>query len=113
MAGNFSYLELCARIFKALGHPSRLRMVESLLDGERSVCQIQEIIGTDISTVSKHLSILKGAGILHSERRGTTIYYSLRMKCATNLLILVANFVGQSLQEQVEVLSQTIRSTSK
>ncbi len=111
MAGNFSYLELRARIFKALGHPSRLRMVESLLDGERSVCQIQEIIGSDISTVSKHLSILKETGILHSERRGTTIYYSLRMKCASELLILVGNFVGQRLEEQLKAVSQSVKST--
>lgn len=82
-------------------------MVESLLDGELNVCQIREIIGTDISTVSKHLSILKDAGILGSERRGTTVYYSLRMKCVMNLLIFVGNFAGQMLEEKIESLPKT------
>jgi DNA-binding transcriptional ArsR family regulator len=106
MGCTSNYLELRARIFKALGNPSRLRMVESLLAGELNVCQIREIIGSDISTVSRHLSILKAAGILGSERKGTTVYYSLRMKCAMNLLIFIGNFAGQMLEEKIEALGQ-------
>ena len=63
MDGKTYYLELRAKILKALGHPSRLKMVESLFEGERCVCELQAIVGSDISTVSKHLSILKDAGI--------------------------------------------------
>ncbi len=106
MDANAYYLELCAKIFKALGHPSRLKMVECLFDGERCVCELQAIVGSDISTVSKHLNILKEAGILQDERRGTNIYYSLRMKCVANFLTCVEDFVGRRLEEQIEMLSQ-------
>ena len=107
MDGNAYYLELRAKIFKALGHPSRLKMVEGLVDGERCVHEIQEMVGSDISTVSKHLNILKEAGILQDERRGTNIYYSLRMKCVANFLSCVEDFVGRRLEEQIKMLSQS------
>ncbi len=107
MDSNAYYLELRAKIFKALGHPSRLKMVESLFAGERCVCELQAMVGSDISTVSKHLNILKEAGILQDERRGTNIYYSLRMKCVANFLGCVEDFVGERLQEQIKMLSQS------
>ena len=47
-----------ANIFKALGHPTRLRIAEQLQDGEKCVCEFVDEIGTDFSTVSKHLSVL-------------------------------------------------------
>jgi DNA-binding transcriptional ArsR family regulator len=89
-----------AKVFKALGHPSRLLMVEALGQGERCVCELRELVGSDISTVSKHLSVLKEAGIVHDERRGTSIYYSLRMQCVTTFLGCVRRFFDQQLEEQ-------------
>ncbi len=113
MDGKTYYLELRAKIFKALGHPSRLKMVESLFDGERCVCELQATVGSDMSTVSKHLNILKEAGILQDERRGTNIYYSLRMKCVANFLGCVEDFVGTRLEEQIKMLSQARTSSLK
>jgi DNA-binding transcriptional ArsR family regulator len=113
MDSDAYYLELRAKIFKALGHPSRLKMVESLFAGERCVCELQEIVGSDISTVSKHLNILKEAGILQDERRGTNIYYSLRMKCVANFLNCVEDFVGERLEEQIKMLSQSKAFSSR
>lgn len=113
MDGKDYYLESRAKIFKALGHASRLKMVESLFDGERCVCELQALVGSDMSTVSKHLNILKEAGILRDERRGTNIYYSLRMKCVANFLGCVEDFVGQRLEEQIQRLSQAKASSSK
>jgi DNA-binding transcriptional ArsR family regulator len=113
MDGNAYYLELRAKIFKALGHPSRLKMVESLFDGERCVCELQAMVGSDTSTVSKHLNILKEAGILQDERRGTNIYYSLRMKCVANFLGCVEDFVGKRLEDQIKMLSESRASSSK
>ncbi|MGA2225066.1 MAG: metalloregulator ArsR/SmtB family transcription factor [Syntrophobacteraceae bacterium] len=113
MDSNAYYLELRAKIFKALGHPSRLKMVESLFAGERCVCELQAIVGSDISTVSKHLNILKEAGILQDERRGTNIYYSLRMKCVANFLNCVEDFVGERLDEQIKMLSQSKAFSSR
>jgi len=72
-------LEARARVIKAVAHPTRLFIVDELSRGERCVCELTELIGADTSTVSKHLSILKNAGILRDERRGSQIFYMLRM----------------------------------
>ncbi len=101
------YTEMQAKIFKALGHSSRLKIVESLFAGERCVCELQAIVGSDMSTVSKHLNILKEAGVLQDERRGTNIYYSLRMKCVAKFLNCVEEFVGQTMEEQIRIYSRS------
>lgn len=90
-----------AKVFKALGHPSRLLMVEALGTGEKCVCELRDLVGSDISTVSKHLSVLKEAGIVQDDRRGTNIFYSLRMRCVTAFLGCVERFFDQQLQEQI------------
>jgi DNA-binding transcriptional ArsR family regulator len=70
-----------AQVLKALGHPSRLAMVEALLEGEKCVCELQELVGSDMSTVSKHLSVLRSAGIVCDRKQGLWVYYSLRLPC--------------------------------
>ena len=70
-----------ARVLKALAHPTRLFVVEELSGGERCVRDLTEKIGADMSTVSKHLSVLKGVGIVRAEKRGSEVFYSLRMGC--------------------------------
>ena len=74
-----------AKIVKAMGHPSRLFIIDQLAAGERCVCELTEMIGADKSTVSKHLSVLKEAGIVSDEKRGLQVYYTLRVPCVTNL----------------------------
>ncbi len=59
-----------AKVIKAMAHPSRLMMIDELSRGERCVCHLQELVGADMSTVSKHLGVLKKAGIVEDERRG-------------------------------------------
>ncbi|QGY42082.1 metalloregulator ArsR/SmtB family transcription factor [Pseudodesulfovibrio cashew] len=73
-----------AKIMKAMAHPSRLMVIDELSRGERCVCELQEMIGHDMSTVSKHLNVLKKAGIVQDERRGKQIYYSLKVPCILN-----------------------------
>ena len=69
------------RVVKAMAHPTRMFIVDELSRGERCVCDLTEMIGVDISTVSKHLSILKTAGILEDEKRGNQVFYRLRVPC--------------------------------
>ena len=71
-----------AEIFKALGHPARLAMVVALGKGERCVCELQELVGFDMSTVSKHLTVLRSVGLVDSDKRGKQVFYSLRLPCA-------------------------------
>ncbi len=79
-------LEPLAGVFKALGHPVRLMIVEMLLDGERCVCELQKDSGRDMSTVSSHLNVLKNSRIVSCEQRGKNVYYSLCCPCLSNVL---------------------------
>ncbi len=87
-----------AKIFKALAHPSRLFMVIKLAEKPYCVSELTEMIGTDTSTVSKHLSLLKNAGIVKSRKQGTTIYYSLVYSCIMKVMDCV-EFVQHSAEE--------------
>ncbi len=81
--------EVRAKILKAMAHPSRLYMIEGLEKGERCVCELTEMVGADVSTVSKHLSVLKQAGIVIDEKRGSQVFYQLRVPCVLNFFSCV------------------------
>ena len=70
-------LEACAQIFKALGHPSRLKIVEKLIDGEKCVLEIRELIVGSQPNISQHLNILKYSGIVDYRRDGKLRCYYL------------------------------------
>ena len=74
-------LKAQAKILKALAHPTRLLFIEELADQTKCVCELQEIAALDMSTVSKHLSVLKNAGIVEDEKRGLNVFYSLKTPC--------------------------------
>ncbi|MEG1553312.1 MAG: metalloregulator ArsR/SmtB family transcription factor [Kiritimatiellia bacterium] len=82
-------LRLRADIFKALGHPTRLWIVEQLSEGERCVADLVEGVEEGFSAVSQHLGVLRQAGILKDERRGKQIYYSLTFPCISELSALL------------------------
>lgn len=79
-------LEKRASVIKALAHPSRLQIAEALMEGEKRVRDLQELVGGDISTVSKHLTLMREAGVLNCEKRGLNIYYSLACDCLGEFL---------------------------
>lgn len=107
MENNRRYIAEQARIFKALGHPTRLLMVAAMRSGEKCVCQLKEMVGDDMSTISKHLSILREAGIVSSEKRGTSIYYSLRLPCLDSFLFCTEKLIEQKIIEQTEMLGKS------
>lgn len=76
--------ETQARIIKALAHPTRLFIVDELSRGERCVCELTDMVGVEMPTVSRHLSQLKAAGILVDEKRGSQVFYRLRVPCVLN-----------------------------
>ncbi|MDD4092573.1 MAG: metalloregulator ArsR/SmtB family transcription factor [Smithellaceae bacterium] len=78
--------EARAKILKAMAHPSRLMMIEELQKQERCVNELTEMIGADTSTVSKHLSVLKNAGLVTDEKRANCVYYSLRCACVMDFI---------------------------
>ena len=70
-----------ATVFKALGHPARLQIVEELASGERCVCELVDLVGLGWSAVSRHLAVLKAAGVLQDEKRGLQVFYRLGLPC--------------------------------
>jgi len=75
-----------ARLFRALGHESRLVILTHLARGECCVCDLAEVTGLDQSTVSKHLTLLSGNNIVEGERRGHHVYYRVVAPWVTELL---------------------------
>jgi len=95
--------EARARIIKAMAHPTRLFIVDELSRGERCVCELTEMIGADMSTVSKHLAILRNAGVIQDEKRGTQVHYSLRCPCVLNFFTCVESVIKTAAREQLEM----------
>jgi ArsR family transcriptional regulator len=78
-----------AHIIKAMGHPSRLAMLHALAHGERCVCELQSLVGSDMSTVSKHLTVLKSAGLVDDRKQGLKVFYRLRVPCILDFMTCV------------------------
>lgn len=97
--------EAKARVLKALAHPTRLWMAEQLADGERCVCEFVDAIGADFSTVSKHLAVLKQAGIVDVDKRGKQVFYRLKVPCILNFLGCVEAVLISEAQEQAELVA--------
>jgi ArsR family transcriptional regulator len=97
-------LEARADIIKAMAHPTRLLIVEQLAREEKCVCELTAMIGSDMSTVSKHLSILKNAGIVDDEKRGTQVWYSLRCPCVLGFLSCVESVIKTNAKRQAELV---------
>jgi ArsR family transcriptional regulator len=70
-------LETAAAVIKCLGHPLRLRLVEGLESGERTVTDLQTFSGATQTMVSQHLATLRGHGIVEAHRNGTHVHYRL------------------------------------
>ncbi len=72
---------LRAHILKAMAHPTRLCIVDELAHHEQCVFKLADMVEADMSTVSRHLKILKEAGIIKNEKRGALVYYHLNVPC--------------------------------
>jgi DNA-binding transcriptional ArsR family regulator len=70
-----------AEVFKALGHRARLRIVDELAGGERCVCDLVAATGLGWSTVSRHLTVLRSAGVISDDKRGVQVFYRLSLPC--------------------------------
>ncbi len=96
-----SRLELRAAVLKALAHPSRLFILEKLSEGSLCVNDLTKMIGADISTVSRHLSLMKNAGLIADEKRGKQVFYSVRMRCALNFLSCVEDVLKEQVKDRL------------
>ena len=95
-----------AKVLKALAHPARLKLVDELTaHDEVCVCDLTEAVGSDMSTVSRHLAQLKNAGIVDSEKHGQMVFYRLRVQCLGNLFACIESVVKCHIDDQLRVLS--------
>ncbi|MBK1790267.1 metalloregulator ArsR/SmtB family transcription factor [Persicirhabdus sediminis] len=96
--------EAKAKVLKALAHPTRLWMAEQLADGERCVCEFVDQVDADFSTISKHLSVLKQAGIVADEKRGKQVYYHLKVPCVLKFMSCVEAVIETQIKAQSTLL---------
>lgn len=100
---EWSRLTVQANIIKALSHPSRLYIVQELNKGERCVCELTEKIEADTSTVSRHLAVLRNAGIIGDDKRGNQVFYALKVPCVLNFLSCVEAVQKATAREQMSL----------
>ena len=80
-----------AEILKALAHPTRLLIIDELSEGERCVWELTELVGHEMPTISRHLSVLKSAGIVEDEKRGSQVFYKLKRGCVMDFFHCIAS----------------------
>ena len=98
--------ETRAKIIKAMAHPTRLFIVDELArSGERCVCDLTEMVGVDMSTVSRHLAMLRNAGIIEDEKRGAQVYYRLRVRCVMDFFECVESVMKCNARNQHNLLA--------
>ena len=85
---------LRAGIAQALANANRLRMLDALAGGEKCVCELVEMLGCDQSTASKHLALLRNAGLVDDRRDGARAYYRLACPCVTGFFDCIEEVVA-------------------
>lgn len=83
--------DAAAAVFKALAHPARVAIIRELTDGEKCVCDLVAVAGLGWSTVSRHLSVLRSAGVIVDEKRGLQVFHRLELPCVVRFLDCLEN----------------------
>ena len=93
-----------AELFKALGHPVRIRALELLVDGDQPVSALLEEIGVEASHLSQHLTVLRRAGVVAKSRQGNTVTYTLVDRSLATMLDSARTFLLGSLSRTTDAL---------
>ncbi|MDF7800060.1 metalloregulator ArsR/SmtB family transcription factor [Pontiellaceae bacterium B1224] len=96
--------EAKAKVLKALAHPTRLWMAEQLSAGEMCVCEFVDQVDADFSTISKHLSVMKQAGIVEDDKRGKQVYYKMKVPCVMNFMGCVEAVIKSNAKDQAALV---------
>jgi ArsR family transcriptional regulator, arsenate/arsenite/antimonite-responsive transcriptional repressor len=97
---TFEEAEIRSRIIKAMAHPVRLMVIDELKGGEKAFSLLNALFRLDKSTVSKHLSVLKEAGIVSSRKEGADMIYKLEVPCVTDFFGCVTEVVQSNIKRQ-------------
>ncbi len=91
-------------VLRALAHPTRLWMTEQLSLREHCVCEFVEALDVDFSTISKHLSVLRQAGIVEDDKRGKQVYYRLKVPCVLKFMNCIEAVIESQVKTQAALL---------
>ena len=103
-------LELVAARFKAMSEPLRLRILQELERGDRSVSALAQRVGSTQPNVSKHLKVLQDAGILKRRQQGNTAFYSIADAMVFELCDMICSRLRDRLEAQIGALNARMRS---
>jgi DNA-binding transcriptional ArsR family regulator len=104
--GSDPVREVKANLFRVLGHPARVRILELLREGERSVGALQVELGLDSGGTSQHLAALRRIGLVESRREGTSVYYRVDDERVFDLLAVGRAIITRQLAEQQSILRE-------
>jgi ArsR family transcriptional regulator, arsenate/arsenite/antimonite-responsive transcriptional repressor len=93
--------EARAEIIKAMAHPTRLLIIDELANNERCVGELTDMVGADKSTVSKHLLVLKNAGLIEDEKRAQMVYYTLKCSCIPKFISCIESVLKERAENQM------------
>lgn len=97
--------EVKAELFKAIGHPARIRVLEVLSEGERSVGEMQPLVGIESSHLSQQLGILRRAGLVVTRKEGASVIYALADPALAELLAVAKRLLISSLVQNESLLA--------
>ena len=97
--------QLKAEVFKTLGHPMRIRVLELLSEREHSVGEMLPQLGVEASNLSQHLAVLRRSGFVTTRREGSTVFYSLASPQVGELLAVARRILTTLLADQMQLLS--------
>lgn len=97
--------EVKAELFKALAHPARIRALEVLAEGERSVGELQPLVGIESSHLSQQLGVLRRAGLVTTRKEGSSVFYAVRDPLVVELLLVAKRLLLRSLASTRDLLA--------
>jgi DNA-binding transcriptional ArsR family regulator len=97
-------IQIESDFLRAIAQPTRLRILYFLKDGEKCACEIIPKMKEDQSNISRHLTLMKDAGILESRKEGVSVYYKIKDKRVFTLLSLVDEMVKAEIKEKAKVV---------
>jgi len=99
---DMTIYDVRAELLKAMAHPARLQMIDALAEGDKCVGDLQEVVGSALPTVSRHLARMKACGIVSRRRDGNCVYYSLLVPCILDIFDCVDRAVSADAQRKTQ-----------
>lgn len=101
---DYAQYETESEVYQALGHPIRLQLLDFLMEGPRCTCEIEPAFAIDQSTISRHLIVLKKAGLVRAHKEGVRVIYELSDDRVRTIRELVQEMIQDHVREAVRVL---------